>query len=164
MRTLGKETDMKLLPRINMAKLLVCALILTALSVSPLMADYSNPAVAADSQDPVYWLDQGGLFATYGNYSRAVEAYEKALALDDTNSKAHYDIALAYGELGELEQALAEINRAISLDAEPSRYYYGRAWILLKSGRSDEAMNDFQKAADIGNLDAIAYLKDRGKN
>ena len=155
---------MKLLPRINMAKLLVCALILTALSVSPLMADYSNPAVAADSQDPVYWLDQGGLFATYGNYFRAVEAYKKALALDDNNSKAHYDIALAYGELGELEQALAEINRAISLDAEPSRYYYGRAWILLKSGRSDEAMNDFQKAADIGNLDALAYLRGRAKN
>lgn len=150
---------MNLLPRINIAKLLISALMLTAFSVSPLLAGYSNPAVAADSQDPVYWLDQGGLFATYGNYSRAVEAYKKALALDDANSKAHYDIALAYSELGELEQALAEINRAIALNPEQSRNYYGRAWILLKSGRSAEAMDDFRKAADMGNLDAIAYLE-----
>lgn len=155
---------MNLLPRINMAKLLARALVLTALSVSPLMADYSNSAVAADSQDPVYWLDQGGLFATYGNYFRAVESYKKALTLDDNNSKAHYNIAIAYGELGQLAQALAEINRAVALDAEQGCYYYARAWILLKSDRSAEAMDDFQKAADMGNLDAIAYLKVMRKN
>lgn len=155
---------MNLLPRINMAQLLARVLVLTALSVSPLMADYSNLAVAADSQDPVYWLDQGGLFATYGNYFRAVESYKKALTLDDNNSNAHYDIALAYGELGQLEQALTEINRAIALDAGQGPYYYGRAWILLKSDRSAEAMDDFQKAADMGNQDAIAYLKVMRKN
>jgi Flp pilus assembly protein TadD len=160
----GKETDMNLLPRINIAKLLVAVLMLTAFSVSPLMAGYSNPAVSADSQDPVYWLDQGGLFATYGNYFRAVEAYKKALTLDDGNSKAHYDIALAFSELGQMEQALAEINRAIDLDPNQSRFYYGRAWILMKSGRSTEAMKDFRKAADMGSLDAIAYLEANRKN
>jgi tetratricopeptide (TPR) repeat protein len=150
---------MKLLPRINMMGLLVRSLVLVALSVSPLLADYSNSAVTADTQNPVYWLDQGGLFATYGNYSDAVKAYKRALALDDSNSKAHYDIALAYGELGEMDSALAEINRAIALDTEQSRYYYGRAWILLRSGQRAKAMADFHKAADMGNLDAIAYLK-----
>jgi tetratricopeptide (TPR) repeat protein len=154
---------MNLLPRIHTVGLLARALVLIALSVSTTMAEYSNPAVAADGQDPVYWLDQGGLFATYGNYSRAVEAYKKALALDADNSEAHYDIALAYGELGQMEQALAEINSAVALDAEQSRYYYGRAWILLKSGRRTEAMADFQKAADMGNLDAAAYLGGTGK-
>lgn len=155
---------MDLLWRVNMVKLLGRALLLIVLSVSPLMADYSNPAIAADSQDPVYWLDQGGLFATYGNYSRAVEAYKKALALDDSISKAHYDIALAYSELGQLDQALGEINRAIALDSEQSRYFYGRAWILLKSGRGTEAMDDFHKAAEMGDLDAIAYLEVMRKN
>jgi tetratricopeptide (TPR) repeat protein len=153
---------MNLLPRINTAGLLARALMLIALSVSPSMAEYSNPAVAADGQDPIYWLDQGGLFATYGNYFRAVEAYKKALALAPDNSEAHYDIALSYGELGQLEQALAEINRAIALDAQQSRYYYGRAWILLRSGRNTEAKADFQKAADMGNLDAIAFLGGTG--
>jgi tetratricopeptide (TPR) repeat protein len=154
-----REIAMKLLPRINMAGLVVRALMFVALSVSPLLADYSNPKVPADAQDPVYWLDQGGLFATYGNYSKAVQAFKKALALDDNSSEGHYDIALAYNELGQPESALAEINRAIALDPGQSRYYYGRAWILLKFGHSKEAMDDFQKAADMGNPDAISYLK-----
>jgi len=135
-------------------------LCLIQLLVLPVAADYTNSAIT-DTNDPNYWLDQGGLFATYGSYSNAVQAYKKALALDVNNSKAYYNMALAYGELGELDQALVEINRAISLDDSRSQYYYGRAWILLKAGRMIEAKDNFQKAADMGNLDAIAYLQQR---
>ena len=135
------------------------ALCLILLLVSPAPADYFNSAIT-DSNSPAYWLDQGGLFATYGSYSAAVKAYQKALDLDANNSKAYYDLAVAYGELGELDQALVEINRAIALDAGQSQYYYGRAWILLKAGRTAEARDNFEKAADMGNLDAIAYLKE----
>ncbi len=136
------------------------ALCLFLLLASPGAADYFNSAIT-DTNDPVYWLDQGGLFATYGSYSAAVEAYKKALALDANNSKAYYDMALAYGELGDLDQALVDINRAIALDAGQSQYYYGRAWILLKDGRMAEANDNFHKAADMGNLDAIAYLQEK---
>jgi tetratricopeptide (TPR) repeat protein len=154
---------MNLLPRINLADLLMRTLILILLSFSPALADYHNLAVT-DRHDADYWLDQGALFATYGNYSKAVEAYQKALALDASNSKAHYDIALAYGELEKPDQALAEINRAIALDARQNQYYYGRAWLLLKSGHSSQAMDDFQKAADMGNLDAITFLESVGQD
>jgi tetratricopeptide (TPR) repeat protein len=136
------------------------ALFLIQLLVLPAAADYFNSAIT-DANDPNYWLDQGGLFATYGSYSNAVKAYKKALALDANNSKAYYDMAVAYGELGELDEALVEINRAIALDAGRSQYYYGRAWLLLKAGRMVEAKNNFQKAADMGNLDAITYLQER---
>lgn len=133
-------------------------LCLIALLASTVSADYSNSAIT-DSTDPAYWLDQGGLFATYGSYSNAVEAYKKALILDANNSRAYYDLALAHCELGELDQALVEINRAIALDAGHDLYYYGRGWILLKAGRTAEARENLQKAADMGNLDAITYLQ-----
>jgi tetratricopeptide (TPR) repeat protein len=136
------------------------ALCLIQLLAMPVAADYFNSAIT-DTNDPNYWLDQGGLFATYGSYSNAMKAYKKALTLDINNSKAYYDMALAYGELGELDQALVEINKAISLDDSRNQYYYGRAWILLKAGRMIEAKDNFQKAADMGNLDAIAYLQQR---
>jgi tetratricopeptide (TPR) repeat protein len=137
----------------------VCLILLLA-APAPAAADYLNSAIT-DTNTADYWLDQGGLFATYGSYSAAVEAYKKALALDANNSKACYDMAVAYGELGELDQALVEINRAIALDDSRSQYYYGRAWILLKVGRMTEANDNFQKAADMGDLDAIAYLQER---
>jgi tetratricopeptide (TPR) repeat protein len=133
-------------------------LMVMALTVSSAWADYVNNAVT-NPNDATYWLDQGGLFATYGNYKAAVAAYQKALTLDANSSKAYFNLAVAHTELGELDQALAEINRAIALDPGQDRYYYGRAWLLLRLGRKGEAMDSFHKAADMGSLDAIAYLQ-----
>lgn len=139
---------------IQMASLPLLCLCLVATA----RAEYVNSAVT-NPNDATYWLDQGGLFATYGNYQAAVEAYNKALALDANNSRAYFDMSVAHAELGALDLALEEINRAIALDAGQDRYYYGRAWLLLKISRMDDALENFQKAADMGNLDAIAYLQ-----
>ena len=133
-------------------------LTVVALAVSSAWADYVNNAVT-NPNDATYWLDQGGLFATYGNYKAAVAAYQKALTLDANNSKAYFNLAVAHTELGELNLALEEINRAIGLDPGQNRYYYGRAWLLLRLGRKREAMDSFKKAAEMGSLDAIAYLQ-----
>ena len=51
------------------------------------------------------------------------------------------------------------LNKAISLDTQNGRYYYGRAWVHLRSGDKDKAMPDFEKAAEMGDLDAILYLQ-----
>ena len=136
------------------------ALCIILLLASPAICEYNNTAIG-DNNSADYWLDQGGLFATYGSYTAALEAYKKALALDADNSKAYYDISVAYAELGQLDKALVEINRAIALDSSHSQYFYGRAWILLKAGRMVEAQENFQKAAEMGNLDAIGYLSRR---
>lgn len=130
-------------------------------SGTPMAADYDNVAIV-DKQGPAYWLDQGGLFATYGNYTAAIDAYQKVLSLDPENSEAYFDMGVAYGELDEFDSALLHINKAITLDPEQGRYYYGRAWVYLISGRSDKALDDFKKAAELGDLDAILYLKQAG--
>jgi Tfp pilus assembly protein PilF len=54
------------------------------------------------------------------------------------------------------------INKAITLDPGQGRYYYGRAWVYLISGQSDKALDDFKKAAEMGDLDAIFYLEQAG--
>ena len=112
-----------------------------------------------DKTDPAYWLDQGGLFATYGNHTAAVRAYQKAIELDPENSEAYFNLGVTYGEMDDLDQALLYINKAISLDDSQERYYYGRAWVLLIAGKKEEALQDFEKAAAMGDLDAIIYLK-----
>ncbi len=128
---------------------------------APMAADYDNVAIA-DKQGPAYWLDQGGLFATYGNYTAAIDAYQKALALDPQNAEAYFDMGVAFGELDEFDSALLHINKALELDPGQGRYYYGRAWVHLISGQSDKALDDFRKAAEMGDPDAIIYLEQAG--
>lgn len=135
----------------------VC-LVFTMLMANYATAEYYNETLT-DPNDPAYWLDQGGLFATYGAYTAAIAAYKKALELTADSSDAYFNMGVAYGELGDYDQALAAINKAIGLDAENDRYYYGRARVRLLEGNRIDAMDDFEKAAGMGNLDAIEFLK-----
>jgi tetratricopeptide (TPR) repeat protein len=148
------------LQKISIPRLLIIAvsLMLAMLPITSFAADYDNIAIP-DKTGPAYWLDQGGLFATYGNYPAAIEAYQKVIDLDSENAEAYFDMGVAYGELDEFDSALININKAISLDTGMSRYYYGRAWVYLISGQADKALADFNKAAEMGDLDAILYLK-----
>ena len=81
------------------------------------------------------------------------------LTFGGENAEAYFDMGVAYGELNEFDSALININKAISLDTGMSRYYYGRAWVYLISGQTDKALTDFNKAAEMGDLDAIIYLE-----
>ena len=121
-------------------------------------AEYANPAVS-DQTDPAYWFDLGGLFATYGNYMAAVEAYQKALALNPNMHQAFFASGVAYMEMGNQDEALNRINRAIDLAPQVAHYYYGRARVILLSGQPTQARDDFRKAAEMGDPDARAYLQ-----
>ena len=139
-------------------RLVALCLILTMLMTSVATAEYYNETLT-DPNEPAYWLDQGGLFATYGAYAAAIAAYKKALELNAESADAYFNMGVAYGEMGVYDQAVAAINKAIALDADNDRYFYGRARVLLLAGNRIDAMNDFERAAAMGNLDAIDFLK-----
>ncbi len=119
----------------------------------------SPPKASPDKDTPQYWLEKGALFATYGNTARALEHFRKAVELDPDNSRALFHLAVSYGEAGKTRQALDAINRAISLKPEEGSYYYARGWIHLLADHTEKADSDMQRAAELGNRDAIDYLE-----
>jgi tetratricopeptide (TPR) repeat protein len=131
-----------------------------ALADSKPSAPYHNPAMPGPSE-PAYWLDRGGLFATYGNYTAAIKAYRKALDLDPKISEAYFSMGLALAELGRTDQAFAQVERAIVINPNDARYYYGRARIFLITGQAEKAQADFDRSATMGHYDAIVYLSQR---
>jgi len=126
--------------------------------IAAAQSEYMNPALP-NKDTAAYWLDQGGLLSTYGNYPAAIHAYEKTLKIDPSNSEAHFDMGLAYAEMADYPRALANIDKAIFLSADNGRYFYGRAWVLMLSGQSEKALSDFEKAAELGSTDAKMYLQ-----
>ena len=121
------------------------------------LAEYANPSTG-DKTDVAYWLDLGGLYAAYGNFPAAVEAYKKALDLDSDDSAAYFDLSLALCEMGQYEDSLESIKQAILRDPQNGHYYYGQAWILVKAGNIAEARAIFHHAAVLNDPDAIDYL------
>jgi tetratricopeptide (TPR) repeat protein len=124
------------------------------------------PAVEAaplnPQEDPAYWFDKGGLLSTYGNDKAAIAAYKKAIALDPARSEAHFNLGVSYGEIGEYELALAAIGKAIELNPSRGLYYYGRARVHLQADEIEAALQDFERAAALGNPDARDYLRQAG--
>ena len=149
---------------LKFAKILMIIRIIALLIVMPpllhqdCLAEYANPS-AGNETNVAYWLDLGGLYNTYGNYSAAVKAYKKALGLGYNDSAAYFNLSLAYCEMGRYEDSLEAIEQAISREPQNGKYYYGQAWILVKAGKIAEAQSIFQHAAALDDPDAVAYLK-----
>jgi len=114
-------------------------------------------------KDAAYWVDQGGLAATYGAYDTSIKYYKKALAMGSEKSRVYFNMGVAYGELGDYPQAMANLEKAIELKPENGNYYYARGRVYLLSGANDNAMLDFEHAAEAGSVDAQQYLEGEGQ-
>ena len=71
---------------------------------------------------------------------------------------ALFSQGVSYGQLGNYTRAVSDISRAIEMEPQNGLYYYGRGRTYLLAGEKDRAMQDFRKAADLGDEDAQAYL------
>jgi len=57
----------------------------------------------------------------------------------------------------EVEKALFFLGKALELSPENGLYFYGRGRVSLLSGDKENAIEDFKRAAALGNRDARAH-------
>ena len=110
-------------------------------------------------KDANYWFNKGALLSTYGNNKAAVQYFQKAIALNPNFSGAYFSQGVSYGQLGQYPKAIAQINMALKQEPQNGMYYYGRGRVYLLWGDKAKAMDDFKKAAELGDEDALNYLE-----
>jgi tetratricopeptide (TPR) repeat protein len=110
-------------------------------------------------KDSKYWLDKGALCATYGNDEGAIRHFKKAIELDRKSCQAYFNLGISQGEIGQYEKAISSIEKVIEMNSGKGLYYYGRGRVYLLSGDKVKAVEDFKRAAELGNRDAQDYLK-----
>jgi len=76
----------------------------------------ATAAVALNEQNPVAQRNLGWVYERQGNYSKALEAYQKAVDSSPNFSYFHLDLGRMYHTLGQLDKALAEYQKAGDLD------------------------------------------------
>jgi tetratricopeptide (TPR) repeat protein len=64
--------------------------------------------------------------------------------------------------LNKPQDAIKNFDKAIKLDPTFSRPYFFRGHTLLKLDQKEQALEDFKKAASLGDNDAKNYLKKKG--
>ena len=95
-----------------------------------------------------------------GQHDRAIEDYNKAIAIDPNYAHAYYNRGTVYGrDKVQYDRAIEDFNKAIQLDPNFAQAYYNRGFAYFLSGNRGRAISDLQKACDLGDDVGCEYLQ-----
>ena len=124
-----------------------------------LAQDPDYAAAYAGIADAYTFLMEWGLVQPQEAYSKAKEAAEKALELDETLAEAHASLALIQLVFeDDIEAGERELRRALELNPNhaPAHLYY--AHVLLAQGRIEEALAESRKALELDPLFPFSHI------
>ena len=103
-------------------------------------------------------LKQLGLKAvSAGLMQKALDAFDRALAIDPQDAEAHSYRGVALAQLGRMHEALAAFDEALKINPQFAEAHYNRGVALTELGRTDEALAAFDRALAINPQDAKAH-------
>ena len=101
----------------------------------------------------------GDLYTAQADYQQALDAYDSAIAMDETDGHAQFMRGICRMQLGDLASADSDFSAALSLDMQPAMSHYYRGVMRLSQSRYAEAEADFTEAmATAGDETAIMEL------
>jgi tetratricopeptide (TPR) repeat protein len=114
----------------------------------------------AEPTKDLLWAYLADAYRGAKKYPEAIEAYQKAIAINATTGAYHDGLADAYAKSGQTDKAVAEY--AAAAQAEPAnaaKYYYNEGAVFTNSNKADEAVAAFDKSiqADPTRADAYYY-------
>ena len=93
-----------------------------------------------------------------GDYDKALEYCDQAIALDSTKTNYLYFKANILDNAGRSEEAIKVMDSYIAQNPEEYFPYYRRGWFKDHSGKTDEAIEDYTMAITLQPNDAYPYL------
>ncbi len=92
-----------------------------------------------------------------GNFTMAVQAWEKAVEIDPTMVKAYNYLGRAYYTQGMIEGAIKAYKKAVELDPANPKSYINLGIAYRYDEEYEAAINELNKAIELNPLTAVAY-------
>ena len=84
-----------------------------------------------------------------GGCHEAVGHFQGALEIEPDFAKAHYNLGVAFVQLGRVSEAIAHYNKALEINPNYAEAEYNLGIALLQIGRLNEAVSHYNKALVI---------------
>lgn len=97
---------------------------------------------------PAVWIERAISYHEAKKFKKAIEAYSKALEMDNKNGDVYYNRGSAYDDTGNLSRAIKDYTTAAKLKPKMAYAYFNMAYAY-------ERIKNRKKAAENYNL----YLK-----
>lgn len=102
-------------------------------------------AADADPTSSRARVNLGTTLSRLGDVDGAVAALQEALALDDTNNTAHYNLGQLIAA-NDLEAGIRHLERALELDITDTEAHRALAQLYRRAGRNEDALQEFEYA------------------
>ena len=120
-----------------------------------------------DPYDNITWINLGNLLARCNDFDEALNAFDIAFAIDDTNMACLKNIARVYKVKGNLNKALKYLDDAEKLDPNDYEVLIIKAECYLLMNKPKKAINlfktvleEFPDRAEIHHSLSVAYILD----
>jgi len=98
-----------------------------------------SQAVTLDPVNPLTRISLGGVYYSLGRYDEAIEAFKLAVIAKPDYANAHYNLAIAYREKGDIESAITQMELVLSLvNKDSSDYQLAKSELESLEGRKAE--------------------------
>ena len=99
-----------------------------------------------DRDKAVAFANQGNQFLTNGAFAEAIQSFQAAIAITPEDEDLHYDLGIAYAQLGKTNEAVKAYEKALELFSDYAEVHNNLGNLLMKMGRLDEAQKHFEEA------------------
>ncbi len=106
---------------------------------------------------PVAYYNRGITFEKIGQSDRAIEDYNKAIALKPSYYEAYNNRGLSFQKMGLLDKAIKDLEVAMAMNPSSPEAYNNLGKIYRKTGQFDRAMENYNRAIALNPLYHEAY-------
>ena len=108
---------------------------------------------------PMAYAYRGVAFEREGRFDKAIEDYERAIALNPFYYTAYNNMGVLLGKMSLSARAIEYFNKAIALSPDYIDAYYNRGITYALIDQLGRALEDFNKAILLNPDDATAYVE-----
>jgi superkiller protein 3 len=116
-----------------------------------------NEAIKADDKNAVAYMHLGEIHEAYERNDKAIENYEKALAIAPELTELYIPVGLLLIESGEIARAGAYLEKAEKANVSGAEIHYLRGLYLYKQNKNEEALKAFNKTLELDPKSVLAH-------
>ena len=143
-----QKSSAKSILTIVFAALMISFLVDRYLVRDPVDDDVPMRAVVspADKTKAIQLKEKGNTYLDVKNYPEAIKHYRQAVQVDPGLGAAYYDLALAYGHMGDKENSTEYAYKALKLGYKEAKTYYNMGYFSASWGDDDKAIQYYEEA------------------
>jgi tetratricopeptide (TPR) repeat protein len=105
----------------------------------------------------IAYTNLGSFFANREQLDKAIENFDKAIALNPTDYLAYSNRGAAFDKMGQLDKAIESYDRAVTLNPNDFTAYYNRGITYERMGQLKKAIEDFEQAIALNPNNYMAH-------